>query len=169
MKRPFLLALVAALLALGLLAGCGGDDDNGNGGDDASAQKEAFDEAYGPINDDLLKTGNDVGTTINTARGKTNAELAVAFRALAARADAIKEKLDALEAPEEYKEDQQALSASVEVVARDLEEISDAARLGQANEARTQTQELVRHSVAVRTARRELARKTGATVEGGGS
>ena len=159
---------MAALLAVGLLAGCGGDDDNG-GGDEAASQKEEFDEAYKPINDDLLKTGNDVGRTIQTARGKSNAELAVSFRALSARADEIKEKVDALEAPEEYREDQQKLSAAVEVVAGDLEEISDAARLGQGNEARKQVQELIRHSVGVRTARRELARKTGAVVEGGGS
>lgn len=154
--------LTVALLALGLLAGCGGDDDGGgNGGDDAAAQKEEFAKDYRPINDEFVATGEEVAKTIQGAEDKSNAELAVAFRALAARVDGLKERLDALETPEDLQADRQRLSASMEVVARDLEEISDAARLGQGQEARSQVQELVRHSVETRTARRGLARKAG--------
>jgi hypothetical protein len=159
-KRSLLLVLTAALLALGLLAGCGGDDDDG-GGDDASAQKEEFAKAYKPINDEFVSTGEDVAKTINTAKGKSNAELAVTFRALAARVDALKKRLEGVDTPEDFTADRQRLLASMEVVARDLEEISDAARLGKAAEAKAKVQELMRHSVETRTARRGLARKAG--------
>jgi hypothetical protein len=156
-----LLALAAALLGLGLLAGCGDDDDNG-GGDDAAAQKEEFDQAYRPVNDELVDIGEDVAQTIRTARGKSNQELATEFGSLAGRVTALKDRLTDLEAPEEYRADVDRLSRSMDVVAGDLREISEAAENGQAQEARTQVQELVRHSVEVRTARRALARKTGA-------
>jgi hypothetical protein len=82
-RRPLLLALVAALLATGLLAGCGGDDDNG--GDEAAEGKERFDTAYRPINDQFLALGRETGQVITTARGKSNASLATKFESLATR------------------------------------------------------------------------------------
>ena len=177
MKRSLLIALVAALLALGLVAGCGGDDDDGGDGGDTTAQttttteaetggsKEEFDKAYGPINDELLKVGQDVAKAIQGARGKSDKELAGEFSELNHRTEQVRTKLDELDAPPEYEKLQKALSAAIGVVAGDLLGISDAAASHEAAAARTEAQELVRHSVAVRTARRELARQTGATVD----
>jgi ABC-type glycerol-3-phosphate transport system substrate-binding protein len=190
MKRSLLLILITALLALGLVAGCGGDDDDGSGGGDTTAQnetttdtgtteteteaeaggsKEEYDKAFGEINDELLEVGNDVGQTINTAKGKTDAALATAFTDLTERTRGVKEKLDGLQPPPEYEKLHNDLSAAIEVVAGDLEAIATAAENNDAGDARTEAQELVRHSVAVRTARRALARETGAKVEGGGN
>ncbi|HEX8741676.1 MAG TPA: hypothetical protein VF712_00945 [Thermoleophilaceae bacterium] len=161
MPRALLLALVSALLALGLLAGCG---DDGGKGDDKAELKEAFDRDYPPINDEFVALGNETGETIKTAKGKSNAELATKFESLATRVDGLKRRLDALEPPPEYEADTKRLSAVMGVVSGDLKEISQAATAGDAAEARTQVQELARHSVEVRTARRALARKTGAKV-----
>lgn len=153
--------LGAALLAVGLLSGCGGDD--GDGGDKSATElKQEFDTAYRPINDDFVEVGEDVGETIQTARGKSNPALATSFRDLADRTEELKRRLDALEPPPEYESDARRLSEAMGVVREDLASTSAAAAAGDAGEARTQVQELVRHSVEVRTARRALARKTGA-------
>ena len=150
------LLLVTALLALGLLAGCGGD------GDDGPSTKEKFDEAYAPINDEFVDLGEEVQRTIQTAEGQTNQALATKFDELADKLLALRTRLTELEAPEEYKADADRLAASMQVVGGDLSEISQAAEKGEAEEAKTQVQELIRHSVETRTARRALARKTGA-------
>ena len=160
-SRRLLIVLAAALLAVGLLSGCGGDDDGG-GEKSAAELKEEFDKAYAPINDEFVKVGEDVGETIRTARGKTNNQLTVAFRDLADRTDDLRGRLEALEPPPEYEADTERLSESMNVVSGDLKSISAAAAADNGDEARTQVQELVRHSVEVRTARRALARKTGA-------
>jgi outer membrane murein-binding lipoprotein Lpp len=163
MRRSLLLMLVAALLGAGLLAGCGGDDDGG--GDSQAEVKEKFDEDYRELNDDLLDLGEEVGQAVNGARGKSDAALATQFTGLGERTQEIKRRLDELEPPEDLEALRQRLSNAVEVVGSDLTSIGQAAENNDARGARQQAQELVRHSVEVRTARRELARKTGATVE----
>jgi outer membrane murein-binding lipoprotein Lpp len=154
MKRSLLLVLTAALLGLGLLAGCGGDD--------GPSQKDEFDTAFNKVNTDFVKLGEDVQQTIQTAEGKPDDELATKFKSLSDQVLAIKARLTGLDAPGEYSKDVDRLAASMQVVAVDLGEIAEAAENGQAAEAKSQVQELVRHSVETRTARRALARKTGA-------
>ena len=162
--RTILLALVTALLAVGLLAGCGDDDDGGGGGDDPAELKERFDAAYPTINDAFVALGKETGEVIRTAKGKSNAELATTFQTLGTKVAALRGRLDALEPPPEYESDTERLSNVMGVIGEDLRAISQAAQVGDPNEARTQVQELVRHSQEVRTARRALARKTGAKV-----
>ena len=154
MKRSLLLVLTAALLGLGLLAGCGGDD--------GPSQKDKFDTDFNKVNTDFVKLGEDVQQAIQTAEGKSDKELATKFKSLSDQVLAIKARLTGLDAPGEYSKDVDRLAASMQVVAVDLGEISEAAENGQAAEAKAQVQELVRHSVETRTARRALARKTGA-------
>jgi hypothetical protein len=156
--RSLALLLVTALLGVGLLAGCGGDD----GGDNGGATTEEFDEAYEPINDEFVDLGEEVQQTIQTAEGQTDEALATKFDELAKKVFALRARLVGLDAPEDYKADVDRLAASMQVVGGDLSEVSRAAEDHDAAEAKSQVQELVRHSVETRTARRALARKTGA-------
>jgi len=160
-RRPTLIALIAALLAVGLLAGCGGDD---NGGDDAAELKEEFAEDYRPINDEFLALGERTGRAVSTAEDKSNSEITREFGAIADEVRDLRQRLDALEAPPELEADRKRLSAAMALVGDDVRQISVAAATGDADKARTEAQQLVRHSVEVRTARRALARKTGAKV-----
>jgi hypothetical protein len=162
MRRSLLLMLVAALLGAGLLAGCGGDDD---GGDSQAEVKEQFEKDYRELNDDLLDLGEEVGQAVNSARGKSNAALATQFTALGERTEEIKRRVDELEPPEDLEALTRRLSNAVDVAGSDLTSIGQAAENNDASGARKQATELVRHSVELRTARRELARRTGATVE----
>ena len=165
MRRSIVLALVTALLAVGLLVGCDDDDNGGgNGGDDAAELKERFDTGYRPINDEFLALGKEVGEVISTAKGQSDAALATKFKSLATRVAALKPRLDRLEPPPEYEEDAKRVSEAMALVGRDLDEIALAADAGDAAAARTHTQDLVRHSEEVRIARRKLARRTGAKV-----
>ena len=165
MRRPLLFTLVAALLALGLLAGCGDDDNGGgNGGDDAAEVKEKFATAYRPINDEFVALGAEVGEAVQSARGKSNSELTRTFGDFADRVRQLRTRLDALEPPPELEADTKRLSEAMALVGDDVRQISVAAATGDAEKARTEAQQLVRHSVEVRTARRTLARKTGAKV-----
>jgi hypothetical protein len=160
--RRTLILLVSALLALGLLAGCGGDDDDGGDGGDSGSQAEKFDEAYKPINDEFVALGEEVQQTIQTAEGQSNDALATKFDELAKKVFELRARLVGLDAPEDYQPDVDRLAASMQVVGGDLSDISRAAENGQAQKAKEQVQELVRHSVETRTARRALARRTGA-------
>lgn len=155
--------LLAALLGAGLLAGCGGDDE----GDKQEEVKKTFEEDYKPLNDELLELGDEVGQAVNTAEGKSDAALATQFTQLGEDTQEVKRKLDELEPPEQLEALHHRLSNAVDVVATDLTEIGQAAENHDADGARKQATELVRHSVEVRTARRELARKTGAKVTSG--
>jgi hypothetical protein len=164
-RRPLLPALLAALLAVGLLAGCGDDDGgNGGGGDEAAEVKREFEQGYRPINDEFLALGAEVGKAVETARGKSNSELTRTFGGFADRVRDLRARLDALEPPPELEADRKRLSAAMALVGDDVRQISVAAATGDAAKAREEAQQLVRHSVEVRTARRALARKTGAKV-----
>ena len=164
MRRSLLLALLSALLVTGLLAGCGGDDKPSQ-----EEVKKEYDDAFKPINDDLLEQGEEVGQAVNNAEGTSDEALATQFTGLGEDTEEIKTRLDELEPPDEYEDDHNRLSKAIETVATDLREIGEAAEASDPKAARTQAAELVRHSVEVRTARRALARKTGAKVEGSGS
>jgi hypothetical protein len=161
-RRPLLTTLVLALLACGLVTGCGGGDGKSSNKADV---KQRFDTAYRPINDGFLVLGNEVGQTIQTAKGKSDSALATTFSSQASRLGALKARLDALEPPPEDEADAKKLSDAMGVVEDDLRGISDSATAHDAAAARSGVQALARHSVAVRTARRELARKTGARVD----
>jgi hypothetical protein len=163
-RRRWLIALLSALLAVGLLAGCGGDDDGGGKDDEAAEVKEEFSKGYRPINDEFLALGARVGRAVQTAKGKSNSELTTEFGEIADEVRELRTRLDALEAPPELEAGQKRLSAAMALVGDDTRQISVAAATGDAEKARTEAQQLVRHSVEVRTARRALARETGAKV-----
>jgi hypothetical protein len=154
--------LLVALLATGLVAGCGGDDSSKE-----DEVKEKFEEAYKPLNDDIIELGNEVGQAVNSARGKSDEALATQFASLGERTQELKGEVEELEAPEEYEDGQERLVKALDTVGTDLTEIGEAAEASDPSEARKQAAELARHSVEVRTSRRELARETGAKITSG--
>lgn len=134
------------------------------GEDSPSGSEGQFNEQFEKVNNDLRALGDRVGQTLNTAKGKSNDELAKQFTALGEGTEEIKRRLDELEPPEDLVPLRDRLSKAVEVVAADLGSMGTTADDNDANGFRKAANDLVRHSVDVRNARRALARKTGGTV-----
>jgi hypothetical protein len=149
--------LLGALMALSLLAGCGGDDKKSQ-----SDLKKDYAKDYRPINDEFVAVGDQVATTIRTAKGQTDLALATKFDGYAKSVEDLKGRLDDLEPPDEYKPDHEKLSTAMGVVQSDLKAIGTAARDHDGDAAKAAVQKLLKDSENVRTPRRALAEKTGA-------
>jgi outer membrane murein-binding lipoprotein Lpp len=144
--------VVAVLLATALVAGCG------------SNSKSQFSSDFKPINDELLQLGSAVGQAVNNAAKTPDAVLAGEFLGFASRLQAIKDRIDKLKPPDDLKSDTKALADAGGRLVADLRAIGTAARNHQPAAARAATVSLVHDSQAAATARRALARKTGAKV-----
>ena len=151
-----LATILAALLALSLLAGCGGD---------SGPSKSDYDKDFKPINAEFLALGREVGTTVQTAKGQTDVALAQKFGEQAAQVGSLKARLDELDPPDDYKSDHDKLSAAMGVLRADLQQISTAAADHDAATAKAATQKLLVDSEQVRGPRRALAAKTGAKTD----
>jgi outer membrane murein-binding lipoprotein Lpp len=150
--------LLAVMLGLSLLAGCGSDKKSG-------PSKEKYAEQYKPINDQFLALGKEVANTVRTAKGQTDVALADKFAQQARQVGDLKGRLDDLDPPDDYRPDHDKLLVAMGLVEGDLQEISDTARAHDAAGAKAATQKLFTDSAQVRTPRRALAAKTGAKSE----
>jgi outer membrane murein-binding lipoprotein Lpp len=139
------------LLATALLAGCGGTD-----------KGKEFSKDFKPVNDQLLVLGTAVGQAVRTAKGTPDTVLATEFTGFASRLRAIKARIAKLDPPDKLKSQTDALSSSVDRLIADLQGIGTAARDHKPSDARAAAVALVRDSQTARTARRALARETGA-------
>jgi hypothetical protein len=151
-----LATLLAALLALSLVAGCGGD---------SGPSKDEYAKGYKPINDEFVALGREVGTTVQTAKGQTDAALARKFSDQATQVGGLKARLEQLDPPDDYKSDHDKLVAAMGLVHADLVKISTTAGAHDAAGAKAATQKLFADSEQVRNPRRALAKKTGARTE----
>src|SRR3954452_16511887 len=150
----FIRLIIPAMLTVALLAGCGG-------GSDSSDQ---FNKDFKAVNDQLLDLGTTVGRALQAAPQTTDDMLAGEFAGFATQLDTIKGRVDALKPPSDQKAEVDALSAAVAALSKDLKDISSAAKVHDTTKAREATQALLRDSRALRTARRALAKETGAKV-----
>ena len=144
-------AILPALLTCALLAGCGGSD-----------EKERFGDDFSPVNDQLLV----LRTSIAQAPQGSDAMLAGAFGGFATQYRAVDRRIDALEPPKDLEPRVRVLSAAVAELIVDLERVSRSAGAGDAAASRAGTQALVADLKAAETARRALAKETGARVGG---
>jgi hypothetical protein len=142
-------AILPALLTCALLAGCGG------GGDD-----DRFSSDFKPVNDELLQ----LRTSIAQAPSGSDAMLAGAFSGFAGQYRAIDKRIDALKPPKDLEPRVRVLSAAVAELIVDLERVSRSAGAGDAAASRAGTQALVGDLKAAESARRALAKETGARV-----
>lgn len=149
--------LAAALLALSLLAGCGGGD--------KATGKDDYAKTFRPINDQFLALGREVAGTIRTAKGQTDVLLADKFAEQAKQVGELKGRLDDVDPPDDYKADHDKLVQAMGVIQADLQAVANAARSHDANGAKASVQKLLRDSEQVRTPRRALAQKTGAKLD----
>jgi hypothetical protein len=132
---------VAALLAAGVLAACGG-------GPSLATFKSAFKADKARFHQLSL----DLQQAIGTAGSKSNAQLASELSALSARADKQASELASLNPPAKYKAELDKLVAGFRGIATDLKQISGAAVKRNAQQATTATRQLVVDATKVRAA-----------------
>ena len=154
MTRRLALPLALLVLAAGAvtLTGCG------------ESEKDKFAEQYKPLNDRLLKVGRDLGTALQTARGKSNRQLSRQFAAFALRLQALNKGVRKLEAPSDLEDDRKELATQIDATVENLEAISGAAANNDPEGAAAATVDLGTSSRALNRAQNKLAKATDAEV-----
>ena len=147
LARRLALFVTAAAIAL---AGCG------------ESEEDEFKGDYRPINDELVSIGGDLGMAIETARGKTNAQIARQFGDIARDVAVQNEKLKELEPPDELEDELARMTSGFDDVVAALERIETASKANDADAVRTATVDLVTRSQKVSKAQNRLAAETGA-------
>jgi hypothetical protein len=150
--RPVFLVLAALAIAALLVSGCG------------KSEKDKYVDDYKPLNDRLLKVGESIGSVTRGAAKQTNEDLADQFSKNATELDDLKDDIAALDTPTDLKDESAALTRSIDLVVKDLKDISTAARESDKQAAGTATRALTVDAVKVNTAQNKLARATGADV-----
>jgi hypothetical protein len=138
--------LCAAAIAVG--AGCGED------------QEQAFADDFRPLNGEIVGVGEQVGTAIEEAGRKTDAQIERQFDRLADELGRLRRELQGLEPPEDLAAIKTELEEAMRAAENALRGIEQAAAGSDAEAARQSTIELVRASEDLREARRRLARET---------
>ena len=150
MRRPVIAALSVASLVAVPLAGCGKSDEDKFAGD------------YKPLNAKLLKLGDELGASVNGAKGKSNSEVASDFSRLSKKFTTLRTDMEGLDPPDKLKGDSDKLSTALGAVEKDVSSISAAGKSGDARAARQSAQKLATDAQQVNTAQNKLAKATGA-------
>lgn len=150
MRRPLITALSAVALLAVPLAGCG------------KSTEDKFAEDYKPLNAKLLKLGDDLGKSVNTARGKSDEQVASDFSRLSKQFKSLRTDIADLEAPDKLKGDSKKLTTALGAVEKDVSSISAAGKSGDPQAARQAARKLAADAQQVNTAQNKLAKATGA-------
>lgn len=162
-SRAALAGAASLLLAAGLFAGCGSDDDGSTTAASTPATTATLSAAeaataYTPIDTEIRTIGEDIGTTVTDAPRQTDDALAEQFADLAERAEAAVGRLEALEVPADLDTALDNLREALQTGADDLRDIAEAARAHDPQAAKEATQRLVSDSAGIREGRDEVKR-----------
>jgi hypothetical protein len=123
--------------------------------------------SFAPVNAQIVKIGDDIGTSIGAADKETDTQLAKQFAGLATRTSAASIKVSKLQgATGPLAADQRKLQLSLAKVASDLAGIYRAAMLHSAPKAKAATIALIKDSTPVKSARIALAHALGIKASG---
>jgi hypothetical protein len=109
----------------------------------------------------FTQLGRDLATTIQSANGKSNSQLASEFAGLATRGNQTASNLRNLKPPSKYKSQNSQLAADFNTVAADLSSISTAASSNNGPSARAGTQKLLQDAANLRAVDRSLTASLG--------
>ncbi len=143
MARPLAVALAAVLVALP--AGCGEDD------------AEKFRDAYDPVNEKLTNLGQEVSDALQAAQNKSDKELADQFGSFSEDLADISDDVDGLDPPDEVENDVDKLKGAIDDVEESLQDIADASRRNDSDDARTATLDLIQRGENLDRLQRRVA------------
>jgi hypothetical protein len=143
--------VLALLLALALpLAACGED------------KTATFKKDFKPLNSKIVALGQDVGSAVNGASGKSDRQIQQQFGSLSRKTGTLQKEVNRLEPPDDLAAAKRALVDAMGNARDALGDIEKAAGAGDPQAARRATIQLVAASQDLRSERRKLARATGA-------
>ena len=146
-RRSGTLVFLVAAIAI---AGCG------------QSKEDEYADDFKPLNDRLLVLGQQIGTGLDSAGDRTNAKLTSQFGRFASDLKKVNRQIADLDPPKELQDESKALVEHTDVVVKDLEDISAAARSGDRKAATRATIAFGRHSPQLNQAQNGLAKATGA-------
>jgi hypothetical protein len=153
MRRAIATTLsVTALFAIPV-AGCGQSD------------KDKYVDDYKPLNNKLVKLGDDVVSEVNGASSKSNTQLAAAFSTLGKRIAAVRTDIAGLDTPTELKDESKGLTDALSSAQSDVEAISKAAKESDPTAAQAASKKLATDADKVTTNQNKLAKATGAKID----
>lgn len=144
-------SLVAALLAIGLVAGCGGSSSS-----DTTTSVNDFKADFVDATAPLKQTTASIGKALKGASGQTNAQLESTFSNLADEWQSGSAKLNSLTPPPALESDFNAVKGVVAAVETDLKALSTAAGAGNVSAARAASIKLGRDVLAAKAAAIQL-------------
>lgn len=156
-----LIGLVAALAGGAVVAGVAitGGGSNSN---TSSQSIETFTQGFKPVNAEIMALGEDVGSAVTSASGKSDREIQRRFGSLSRRTATLRKNLSGLKPPDDLAGDKRDLMDAMGGARDALGEIANAAGAGDPQAARRALTQLVAASQTLRSERRKLARATGA-------
>ena len=139
-RMRYALPALAVAAALGV-TGCGGS---------SGTSKADFKKQYGPVDSQLKALGTRLGTTITSASGKTDAQLASELDGESTQLGSLLTKMRGIKAPSKTKSDYQELQSQLGQVHTDLTQLTSAARTHNASSAKTSTVRLITDVQAIK-------------------
>lgn len=152
MRRRIVITLSVTVLLAVPFAGCGQSD------------KDKYINDYKPLNDKLLKLGDDLTSTVNGAGSDSNSQLASKFDGFDARFTSLRKQIIALNTPSDLKAPSKALTESLASTQKDVAAIAKAAKASDPSAARSATVKLAADAQTVNIDQNKLAKATGAKV-----
>ena len=149
MKRMLVMATVAVALA-----GCGGGSDSGSSTSD-------FKKDFAKLDVQLKATGLAVGRAFQTAKGKTDAQVARDFDRVSNQVGAINDKLGKLTAPDAVKDDYETLQTNLSAIEGDLSDVAADARNHDAAKAKKDAATRVRDAAKIKPVANRVRKAVG--------
>jgi hypothetical protein len=149
-------AMLAATAVL-LVAGCGGSSSSST----TTSATASFKSTFTPVVNDFKSVSQGVGTTIQGASAKTDAQIGTAFQQLANRWSTAVNKLDSMTPPAKYSSDFNQLKAAATRVESDLKAIVAAAGAHSKTAAQQAATKLVSDIVTAKAAATKITDQLG--------
>jgi hypothetical protein len=166
--------VMVALVALGLLSGCGASASTSSTSSSPSQTSSSasttsspasasanFNQRFSSAANQLGKTSQAIGADIEAARSKTDAQLAATFRALANRWQSHVSQLETLKPPANVAVDFNSMTAAASRAEADLSAIAVAAETHSASAAKQASASLVTDITSAKAAGAVIANRLG--------
>ena len=149
------ISLIAAVLAIGLVAGCGGSSSS-----TTTTSTQSFKPGFTAATAQLQQTAGSIANAVKGASGQTNSQIQSTFSNLASQWASASAKLNSIQPPAAASADFAALKSQSASVEADLHTIADSASSNNVAAAKAATVKLIRDILATKAAAQKVQSET---------